>query len=96
MLNDNFNNRPKEASEISLTTLDIHNKEFSYKFRGYSEDEVNDFLDTIIRDYETFNKIIKDQQKVIRELRGNVNNNEDGLLNRVRNIEIHCWGHHKG
>ncbi|MHB1954878.1 MAG: DivIVA domain-containing protein [Sulfobacillus sp.] len=38
---------------MPLTPLDIVNKEFKHGFRGYSEDEVNEFLDEIVRDYET-------------------------------------------
>ncbi|MDQ0217157.1 DivIVA domain-containing protein [Peribacillus cavernae] len=37
---------------MPLTPLDIHNKEFNKGFRGYDEDEVNEFLDQIIKDYE--------------------------------------------
>ncbi|MED4941019.1 DivIVA domain-containing protein [Heyndrickxia coagulans] len=37
---------------MPLTPLDIHNKEFSKGFRGYDEDEVNEFLDQLIKDYE--------------------------------------------
>ncbi len=37
---------------MSLTPLDIHNKEFTRSFRGYDEDEVNEFLDQVIKDYE--------------------------------------------
>jgi cell division initiation protein len=37
---------------MPLTPLDIHNKEFSRAFRGYDEDEVNEFLDRVIKDYE--------------------------------------------
>jgi cell division initiation protein len=37
---------------MALTPLDIHNKEFTRGFRGYDEDEVNEFLDQIIKDYE--------------------------------------------
>lgn len=37
---------------MPLTPLDIHNKEFSKSFRGYDEDEVNEFLDQVIKDYE--------------------------------------------
>ena len=37
---------------MPLTPLDIHNKEFKRSLRGYNEDEVNDFLDRIIKDYE--------------------------------------------
>lgn len=36
-----------------LTPLDIHNKEFKRGFRGYSEEEVDEFLDRVIKDYET-------------------------------------------
>ncbi len=35
-----------------LTPLDIHNKEFKKVMRGYSVDEVDGFLDEIIRDFE--------------------------------------------
>lgn len=37
---------------MSLTPLDIHNKEFSRSFRGYVEDEVNEFLDLIIKEFD--------------------------------------------
>ena len=37
---------------MPLTPLDIHNKEFSKGFRGYDEDEVNEFLDQVIKDFE--------------------------------------------
>ncbi|AZB42855.1 DivIVA domain-containing protein [Bacillus sp. FJAT-42376] len=37
---------------MPLTPLDIHNKEFNKGFRGYDEDEVNEFLDQVIKDYE--------------------------------------------
>jgi cell division initiation protein len=37
---------------MPLTPLDIHNKEFNKGFRGYDEDEVNEFLDQLIKDYE--------------------------------------------
>ncbi len=44
---------------MPLTPLDIHNKEFTRTFRGYNEDEVNEFLDKVVRDFE---KLIKDNQ----------------------------------
>lgn len=40
-----------------LTPLDIHNKDFNRTFRGYSEAEVDEFLDEVVRDFET---ILKD------------------------------------
>lgn len=35
-----------------LTPLDIQNKEFKRSFRGYNEDEIDGFLDQVIKDYE--------------------------------------------
>lgn len=40
------------GGSMPLTPLDIHNKEFNKGFRGYDEDEVNEFLDQVIKDYE--------------------------------------------
>lgn len=37
---------------MALSPLDIHNKEFSNKWRGYDEDEVNEFLEQVLKDYE--------------------------------------------
>lgn len=31
--------------------MDIHNKEFKHSFRGYDEDDVDDYLDRIVNDY---------------------------------------------
>lgn len=50
---------------MPLTPLDIHNKEFSRSFRGYDEDEVNEFLDQVIKDYEALIRENKDQQNQI-------------------------------
>ena len=41
-----------------LTPADIHNKEFSRGFRGYNEEEVDDFLDEIIESVEEMMKKI--------------------------------------
>lgn len=35
-----------------LTPMDIHNKDFKRSFRGYDEDEIDDFLDQVVNDYE--------------------------------------------
>lgn len=45
---------------MALTEAEIHNKEFSIKFRGYDEDEVNDFLDLIEQDYQYFASKIRE------------------------------------
>jgi cell division initiation protein len=46
----------KEVGGKMLTPLDISNKEFKKAFRGYKEDEVDEFLDKVIADYERLYK----------------------------------------
>jgi cell division initiation protein len=50
---------------MPLTPLDIHNKEFTKGFRGYDEDEVNEFLDQVIKDYEL---IIREKKELEEKL----------------------------
>lgn len=51
---------------MALTPLDIHNKEFNVKMRGYDQDQVNDFLDQIIKDYEAVLKEKDDLQTALK------------------------------
>lgn len=53
---------------MPLTPLDIHNKEFSRRLRGYDEDEVNEFLDQIIKDYEALIRENKELQAQVQAL----------------------------
>ncbi|WP_379136362.1 DivIVA domain-containing protein [Paenibacillus sp. sgz500958] len=45
---------------IGLDALTIHEKEFSMKLRGYDTEEVDSFLDSVIKDYERFYATIAD------------------------------------
>lgn len=53
---------------MALTPIDIHNKEFSSKWRGYDEDEVNEFLEQIMKDYENLIDENKNQKNTIEQL----------------------------
>ncbi|MGO4371127.1 DivIVA domain-containing protein [Paenibacillus sp. YIM B09110] len=64
---------------MPLTPLDIHNKEFGRRLRGYDEDEVNEFLDQVIKDYES---IIRENK----ELQNQILNVQE-KLNHFTNIE---------
>jgi cell division initiation protein len=37
---------------MRITPMDIEQQEFTKSFRGYNEEEVDDFLDKIVKDYE--------------------------------------------
>ncbi|CAM4041721.1 DivIVA domain-containing protein [Lederbergia lenta] len=67
---------------MSLTPVDIHNKEFGKKMRGYDEDEVNEFLDQIIKDYELIlreKKELEDKLTSTNERLGHFSSIEDTL-----------------
>ncbi|NLM63085.1 MAG: cell division regulator GpsB [Mollicutes bacterium] len=53
---------------IVLTVKDILDKEFKIDTRGFRPQEVDKFLDIIIRDYEEFMKIIQELEEEKKEL----------------------------
>lgn len=64
---------------MSLTPLDIHNKEFKRGFRGYDEDEVNEFLDLVIKEFEILIREKKEVEEKIAQ--------SSERLNHFTNIE---------
>ncbi|UUZ85576.1 DivIVA domain-containing protein [Paenibacillus sp. P26] len=71
---------------MALTPLDIHNKEFSRSFRGYDEDQVNEFLDQVIKDYEALireNKELQNQLNAIQERLDHFANIEETLSKTI-------------
>jgi cell division initiation protein len=71
---------------MPLTPLDIHNKEFSRSFRGYDEDQVNEFLDQVIKDYEALireNKDLQNQTVTLQERLDHFTNIEDSLSKTI-------------
>lgn len=67
---------------MPLTPLDIHNKEFSKNFRGYDEDEVNEFLDQVVKDYEMVireKKNLEEKVEQLEEKLGHFTNIEETL-----------------
>lgn len=71
---------------MPLTPLDIHNKEFSRAFRGYDEDEVNEFLDKVIKDYEAIireNRNIEEKVAILEERLAHFQNIEESLSKSI-------------
>ncbi len=71
---------------MPLTPLDIHNKEFSKQIRGYDVDEVNEFLDQIIKDYESLirdNKDLQNQVSALSDKLGHFSNIEETLSKAI-------------
>ncbi|ACT02504.1 DivIVA domain-containing protein [Paenibacillus sp. JDR-2] len=71
---------------MPLTPLDIHNKEFGRRLRGYDEDEVNEFLDQVIKDYESIireNKELQNQILGLQERLNHFSNIEETLSKTI-------------
>ncbi|EOT41160.1 MULTISPECIES: DivIVA domain-containing protein [Enterococcus] len=51
---------------MALTPLDINNKTFAVKMRGYNQDEVDDFLDIVGRDYEELLQKNREMEKALK------------------------------
>ncbi len=95
------------SDKIHLTAKDILEKEFKTAMRGYKQEEVDQFLDLIIKDYETFHQEIEElRQENLRlkrqfeeSARRNVptpqamagTTNYD-ILKRLSNLERHVFG----
>lgn len=51
---------------MALTPIDIHNKTFGSRWRGYDEDEVNEFLEQLMKDYEN---VLTENKELTRKLK---------------------------
>ena len=66
--------------------IDIFNKEFKVKMRGFDPDEVDEFLDNIMKDYETFNKEILALQEENDRLNAKINqlNKSQAVMSKIQ------------
>ena len=71
---------------IILTPQDILEKEFKVDARGYRAQEVDKFLDMIIKDYTEYNKVIKSLNREINTLTEE-NNRLRSELRKLKELE---------
>ncbi|MCL2681638.1 MAG: DivIVA domain-containing protein, partial [Streptococcaceae bacterium] len=57
---------------MPLNSLDVQNKKFETKMRGYDKDAIDDFLDIVVQDYDEFSQKIKNQEIELKSLRERV------------------------
>ena len=74
--------------QFNLSSKDILEKEFKIDTRGYRLKEVDQFLDLIISDYETFFKILKDKDKEKEELLDEIMSLKQENRNLKTSLEI--------
>lgn len=73
---------------IYLTPQEILEKEFKFDARGYRPQEVDKFLDLVIRDYTEYNTIIRSLEKNIKELREDNSHLQAEIRRLKENLEI--------
>jgi len=79
---------------MRITPMDIEQQEFSRSFRGYNEEEVDDFLDKIVKDYEELinenvrlNEEIEKMQEKLKEFGEIEETLRSALLNAQKSAE---------
>ncbi|HWK24731.1 MAG TPA: cell division regulator GpsB [Ureibacillus sp.] len=93
--------------EIKLNSKIILEKEFKKAMKGYSIDQVDQFLDQIMEDYDTFEKITEELRAENKRLKDELENNTArrpqvspptvgntnfDILKRLSNLEKHVFG----
>lgn len=90
-------------TKIQFSAKDILEKDFKSKLRGYDPDEVDKFLDQVIKDYETFYKEIdrltnelnrskRDSDSETRRQHTSTGITNYDILKRLSNLEKHVFG----
>lgn len=96
----------ESVKNLHLTAKDVLEKDFKTNVRGYSKDEVDKFLDLIIKDYESFQKELDGLKQENMRLRKEVDKASDtqrrqpapagntnyDILKRLSNLEKHVFG----
>ncbi|WP_042346482.1 cell division regulator GpsB [Bacillus massiliigorillae] len=96
------------SDKIKLTAKDILEKEFKTGMRGYRPEDVDQFLDLVIRDYETFHQEIEELRQENLKLRKKAEDTQSrptasyqqaapgttnfDILKRLSNLEKHVFG----
>ncbi|WP_370150032.1 DivIVA domain-containing protein [Exiguobacterium profundum] len=57
---------------MALTPIDIHNKEFSSRFRGYDIDEVNESIDQIIKEFELLIRENRRYEELVNDMQARI------------------------
>lgn len=92
------------ADKLKLTAKEILEKEFKTGFRGYKPEEVDKFLDLIIKDYEamhlTYDELLQENLRLKKQLEDQSRRQPSqpagttnfDILKRLSNLEKHVFG----
>jgi DivIVA domain-containing protein len=94
------------SDKIKLTAKEILEKEFKSGMRGYKPEDVDKFLDVVIKDYETFyneyDLLLQENARLKRQVeeagkkpqpsQANSGSTNFDILRRLSNLEKHVFG----
>ena len=91
------------ADKVKLSAKEILEKEFKTGVRGYKQEDVDKFLDMVIKDYEAFHQEIEELQQENLQLKKQLeeankrqpaqsNTTNFDILKRLSNLEKHVFG----
>lgn len=94
------------SENVKLTTKEILEKEFKTGMKGYKQEEVDKFLDLIIKDYDEFHRIIEELKQENGRLKRQLEESQYkkqpvqaptgttnfDILKRLSNLEKHVFG----
>ena len=75
-------------ASIIFTAKDIFEQEFGREVRGYSKVEVDEFLDDVIKDYETYAALVKSLRQEIAELKEELSRNPESAPVQAEPLEM--------
>ncbi|MFZ8004799.1 cell division regulator GpsB [Bacillus licheniformis] len=91
------------SDKVKLSAKEILEKEFKTGVRGYKQEDVDKFLDMVIKDYEAFHQEIEELQQENLQLKKQLeeankrqpaqsNTTNFDILKRLSNLEKHVFG----
>lgn len=73
---------------LKLSAEKIYNKDFSIDFKGYSPQEIDEFLDVVIKDYQVAEKVIDEVFEENRRLKYEIATLEAEIIELKANINV--------
>ena len=78
----------REMAGIIFSAKDIFEQEFGREVRGYSKVEVDEFLDDVIKDYETYAALVKSLRQEIAELKEELSRKPQQTPIQTESVEV--------
>jgi len=78
----------RDMASIIFSAKDIFEQEFGREVRGYSRAEVDEFLDDVIKDYETYAALVKSLRQEIADLKEELSRKPQAAPTQPDSIEV--------